>query len=232
VPPAAGEKLSASIGARGARRGVSREVHHPLFARLFDRMAAKAEDKGAGEHRDRMLRGLAGRVIEVGAGNGLNFSHYPATVSDVLAVEPEDYLRAKAERVAAETPVSIRVVDGIADRLPAEDGSQDAVVVSLVLCSVPDQGRALAEARRVLRPGGELRFYEHVVSDQPRKARMQHAAAWLWPWVGGGCHPNRDTVGAIERAGFEIGDCERFEFRPSVVMTAVAPHVIGTATTP
>jgi hypothetical protein len=79
---------------------VSRRVRHPLFARIFDRMAAKTEKQGAAEHRDRLLSGLSGRVIEVGAGNGLNFSHYPGAVSEVLAVEPEDYLRARAERVA------------------------------------------------------------------------------------------------------------------------------------
>lgn len=211
---------------------MSGEVHHPLFARVFDRMSAKTEDQGAAEHRKRLLSGLGGRVIEVGAGNGLNFPHYPTTVSEVLAVEPEDYLRAKAERAAAEASVSIRVVDGVADGLPVEDGSHDAVVASLVLCSVPDQVKALAEARRVLRSGGELRFYEHVVSDEPRRARLQNAAAWFWPLVGGGCHPNRDTVGAIERAGFEVTNCERFEFQPSVVMAAVAPHVIGAATSP
>ena len=143
---------------------MSREVHHPLFARLFDRMAAKTEEQGAAEHRERLLAGLGGRVIEVGAGNGLNFSHYPGTVAEVVAVEPEDYLRAKAERVAEDAPVAIRVVDGLADDLPAEDASFDAAVASLVLCSVPDQAAALAELRRVLRPGAELRFYELVLS--------------------------------------------------------------------
>jgi ubiquinone/menaquinone biosynthesis C-methylase UbiE len=211
---------------------VSREVHHPLFARLFDRMAAKTEEQGAAEHRERLLAGLGGRVIEVGAGNGLNFSHYPGTVAEVVAVEPEDYLRAKAERVAEEAPVAIRVVDGLADDLPAEDASFDAAVASLVLCSVPDQAAALAELRRVLRPGAELRFYEHVLSEEPRLARLQNAVAWFWPLVGGGCHPNRDTVGAIERSGFDIERCERFPFRPSPVMAPVTPHVIGAATAP
>jgi ubiquinone/menaquinone biosynthesis C-methylase UbiE len=208
---------------------VSRTVHHPLFARLFDRMASRTDEQGAAEHRARLLAGLSGRVIDVGAGNGLNFPHYPATVTDLLAVEPEGYLRAKAEQVAADARVPVKVVDGIAEQLPAEDASFDAAVASLVLCSVPDQAEALAEMRRVVRPGGELRFYEHVLSEARGLARLQNAVAWFWPFVGGGCHPNRDTVGAIARAGFEIKRCERFAFRPSMVMTPVAPHVIGTA---
>jgi ubiquinone/menaquinone biosynthesis C-methylase UbiE len=209
---------------------VSSDVHHPLFARLFDRMAAKTDEQGASEHRERLLAGLDGRVLEVGAGNGLNFDRYPATVTEVVAVEPEDYLRARAEEAARAAPIPINVVDGVADRLPAEDASFDAAVASLVLCSVPDQDKALAELRRILRPGGELRFYEHVISEQRGLARMQNAVAWFWPWVGGGCHPNRDTVDAIAHAGFEIEDCERFSFRPSIVMAPVAPHVIGAAT--
>jgi ubiquinone/menaquinone biosynthesis C-methylase UbiE len=208
---------------------VSREVYHPLFARLFDRMAAKTDQQGASEHRERLVAGLSGRVLEVGAGNGLNFDHYPASVSELVAVEPEDYLRARAEEAARVAPIPINVMDGLADRLPAEDTSFDAAVASLVLCSVPDQATALAELRRILRPGGELRFYEHVLSEERGLPRVQNAVAWFWPWVGGGCHPNRDTVAAIERAGFEIERCERFSFRPSPVMIPVAPHVIGLA---
>ena len=208
------------------------QVRHPIFARLFSWLAPKADEEGAAEHRERMLAGLAGRVIEVGAGNGLNFGRYPATVREVVAVEPEDFLRAKAEEEAAAAPVPITVVDGLADDLPAEDASFDAAVASLVLCSVPDQGRALAELRRVLRPGGELRFYEHVLAEDPRRARIQNAADRFWPWFGGGCHPNRDTVSAIEGAGFEVEACDRFRFQPSPLMIPVAPHVIGTARRP
>jgi ubiquinone/menaquinone biosynthesis C-methylase UbiE len=203
-------------------------VRHPVFARLYARFSPGVERKGGAEHRDELLAGTAGRVIEVGAGNGSNFAHYPAAVSEVVAVEPEPYLRERATEAAAGAPVPVRVVDGAADALPAEDGAFDAAVASLVLCSVPDQAAALAEIRRVLRPGGELRFYEHVVSDTPRTARLQRRADdWgLWPRLFGGCHGSRDTVAAIEAAGFRIARCRRFPFAPGPVSL---PHVIGLA---
>jgi ubiquinone/menaquinone biosynthesis C-methylase UbiE len=97
--------------------------------------------------------GLTGRVVELGAGNALNFPHYPASVTEVVAVEPEDYLRALAEEAAAAAPITANVVDAVADHLPFADGSFDAAVASLVLYSIPDQARALAELHRVVRPG-------------------------------------------------------------------------------
>ncbi|MDQ6916180.1 MAG: class I SAM-dependent methyltransferase, partial [Actinomycetota bacterium] len=168
------------------------EVRNPLFARLYTWLSRGAERAGAAEHRDRNLADLSGRVVEIGAGNGLNFAHYPAEVDEVVAVEPEPYLRARAREAAAGAPVKVTVVDGTADRLPGEDGEFDAAVASLVLCTVPEPGSALAEARRVLRPGGELRFYEHVRAPDPRRARWQdRLARRIWPACGGGCHPNR-----------------------------------------
>ncbi len=110
-------------------------------------------------------------MVEVGAGSGANFAHYPTTVAEVIAVEPERYLRERAQHAAAQSPVSVSVSDGGADRLPDEDGSFDAGVCALVLCTVPDQQRALAELFRVIRPGGELRFYEHVVGH----GKLSHA---------------------------------------------------------
>ena len=147
------------------------------------------------------MAGLAGGVIEVGAGAGSNFAHYPATVEDVVAVKPELYLRERA-RTAASANVRIEVLDGVADRLPADDASFDAAVACLVLCTVPDQAHALAELRRVLRPGGELlRFYEHVRSDRPVLALSQRAVDWaFWPRAFGGCHTARDTPAAIQAA--------------------------------
>jgi len=147
----------------------------------------------------------------------------------VVAVEPEAYLREKAAEAAAGAPVPVTVVDGLADDLPGEPGSFDAAVSSLVLCSVPDQSRALTEIRRVLKPGGELRFYEHVLAEDPKVARLQNRIEPVWRFCAGGCHPNRDTAAAIEAAGFDIDRCRRFPFKPGPLMTVVEPHVIGVA---
>jgi ubiquinone/menaquinone biosynthesis C-methylase UbiE len=144
---------------------------HPIFARVFAKAGPAMDAQGTLEHRRALLAGLAGRVLEVGAGNGLNFAHYPPAVTELLAVEPEPYLRALAETAAQQAAVPIRVVDGTADALPSPDTGMDAAVASLVLCSVPDQARALAELRRVLRPGGELRFFEHIQADTSGLAR-------------------------------------------------------------
>src|SRR2546423_10625469 len=121
-------------------------VCHPLFARLYTWLSRGAERAGAAEHRDENLAGLRGRVIEIGAGNGLNFAHYPPEVEEVVAVEPEPYLRARAGEAAARAPVKVTVVEGTAEQLPGADAEFDAAVVSLVLCTVPDQPNALAEA--------------------------------------------------------------------------------------
>jgi len=204
-------------------------VHNPLFARLYDRVSALTEKSGQREHRRELLAGLSGRVVEVGAGNGLNFSHYPPEVEEVVAVEPEPYLRERAREAAAAAEVSVRVVDGLAERLPLEDGSVDAGVFSLVLCSVASQAVALAELRRVLRPGGELRFYEHVRGESAAFARFQRAADVLWPHIAGGCHTRRDTPRAVEGAGFAIEACRRFPFPPGSVPAPIKPHVLGRA---
>ena len=107
-----------------------------------------------------------------------------------------------------------------------------AAVCSLVLCSVADQAEALAEVRRVLRPGGELRFYEHVLSDSPRFARFQRTVDIVHPYLGGGCHVTRDTAGAITRAGFEITRIRRFQFVPDLLTTQARPKILGTARLP
>ena len=206
------------------------DIPHPRFARMYPKVAARAERRGATEHRRRLLEGLTGRVVEVGAGNGLNFAHYPDTVTEVVAIEPEPTLRAAAEEAAAKARIPVTVEAGTADTLPLGDGEVDAAVASLVLCSVPDQARALRELRRVIRPGGELRFYEHVIARcQPKRAMLLLAdRSRVWPAIAGGCHPARDTGAAIQAAGFTIEECERFPFSAGALEPKV-PHILGMA---
>jgi len=203
-------------------------VKNPLFARYFDRCGARNEERGNRELRRELLAGLSGRVLEVGAGNGLNFPHYPASVREVVAVEPEPYLRARAAEAATAAPVPVRVADGTAAELPAADGEFDAVVVSGLLCSVADVPAALAEFGRALRPDGQLRFYEHVRSRDPVFARVQQAADLVWPHLMGGCHVHRQTRAAIGRV-FTIERCRGFRFPPSAVLSPVAPRILGVA---
>jgi SAM-dependent methyltransferase len=203
-------------------------VRHPIFARLYARSSPRIDREGAAEHRDEMLAGLSGRVIEIGAGNGLNFARYPGTVTEVVAVEPEPYLRERARAAADDAHVPVSVVDGVADALPAGDGAFDAAVASLVLCSVPDQAAALAEIRRVLRPGGELRFYEHVVAEGRLGAVQRRLDGWgIWPRLSGGCHGARDTPAAMTTAGFAIERCRTFRFAAG--LPVAVPHIVGTA---
>jgi ubiquinone/menaquinone biosynthesis C-methylase UbiE len=197
---------------------------------MYQRTAENAEQRGATEHRCRLLRGLSGSVLELGAGHGLNFPHYPPEVSEVIAIEPEPTLRAKATEAAVTAPVPVRVLAGTADELPIDDETMDAAVASLVLCSVPDQDRALAELRRVVRPGGELRFYEHVIPNcEPKRLLLNLADhSGLWPRIAGGCHPARNTTAAIDRSGFEIQTSERIMFAASRFEPTI-PYIIGIA---
>jgi ubiquinone/menaquinone biosynthesis C-methylase UbiE len=203
-------------------------VKNPLFARLFARLGARNEERGNRELRREMLAGLSGRVLEVGAGTGLNFPHYPGSVSEVVAVEPEPYLRARAETAAGSAPVPVQVVNGTAAELPAADAGFDAVVVSGLLCSVRDVPAALTEFARVLRPGGQLRFYEHVRSRDGLFARYQQAADLVWPHLMGGCHVQRQTEATISQH-LTIETCRGFRFPPSATFSPVAPRILGIA---
>lgn len=202
------------------------EMSHPLFARWYARMAPQLDAEGFAAYRKSLVEGLHGRVIEIGAGAGANLAHYPDTVTGVMAVEPEPYLRGKAREAA---PDRVEVVEGVAEDLPAKDGEYDAAVVSLVLCSVRDQARALAEIGRVLKPGGEFRFLEHV-RGEGGLARMQWTVDHtIWPLLCGGCHSGRDTVQAVTKAGFRVDTLERFRWPDVRITMPATPHVLGRA---
>ncbi|MFE4059298.1 class I SAM-dependent methyltransferase [Streptomyces sp. NPDC059096] len=207
-------------------------VSHPLFARIYPRMNAFAEAHGSVDHRRELLAGVRGRVIEVGAGTGANFRHYPPEVEEVVAVEPEPRLRALAEQAVTGATVPVRVVSGRAEELPVPDGSFDAAVISLVLCTVPDVPRSLAEVTRVLKPGGELRFYEHVRSRKRSAFRRQRLLNPLWRLLCGGCRLTRDTERAIIEAGFGVDGIRRFDFLINGRSGPASPSVIGVARPP
>ena len=202
---------------------------HPVFAWFFDKLAPRADARGTADRRRQLLATASGHVVEVGAGTGLNLQHYPGTVDEVLAVEPDPYMFRRLALAMERAPVSVRLARGSADDLPASAESVDVVVMSLVLCSVPDMATALAESRRVLKPGGRLLFFEHVRAQDPRLARRQDRLDRIWGWFGGGCHPNRDALGAIETAGFKMRDVERFN-EPGALLAK--PHVLGWASNP
>jgi SAM-dependent methyltransferase len=205
------------------------EIENPIFARFFHRFCGRDRGTGERELRRELLAGARGRLVEVGAGNGINFEHYPECVTEVIAVEPEPYLRRQAERAAVEAPVPVWVQPGVAASLELAEDSADVVVVCGVLCSVPDQRAALAEARRVLRVGGELRFYEHVRSRRPGFARWQRWVDPFWSRAMGGCHTDRDTLAAIADAGFRVERCRGFGFPPQARAYPVAPRILGLA---
>ncbi|HET9102171.1 MAG TPA: methyltransferase domain-containing protein [Solirubrobacteraceae bacterium] len=205
-----------------------RTSEDPLFARLWAWASPRIETLGLAAQRRTLLQGLAGEVVEIGAGTGPNFAHYPPAVTHVLAVEPEPLLRRRAEAAARRAPVPVTVVDAVAEAIPLPAAGADHGVVALVLCTVPDQAAALAELRRVIRPGGSLRYLEHVVAAGRTGARLQRALdATVWPRLGGGCHLARDTGAAIRAAGFSVTEEERSPL--AVGGRAPLPHLRGRA---
>ena len=200
------------------------------FARYLEHREQRSPDPVARELRRRLLAGLRGRVLEIGCGDGRAFELYPPAVTSLLAVEPDPTARAAAASRAGEAPIPIDVVDGVASALPADDESYDAAVLIWVLCSVPNPSMALLEIRRVLVPGGELRFYEHVRSRHFAFRSVQRAVdALFWTRALGGCETIRDTEATIRQAGFEIVSLDRGFHSSSVLTITSAPYVLGIA---
>jgi ubiquinone/menaquinone biosynthesis C-methylase UbiE len=199
-------------------------IRERLFAALYDPLSKAAEQKFGADAKRELLANARGRVLEIGVGTGLSFPHYPADV-ELVGVEPSTPMLRRAQQRAAQLGRDVTLVEGPAETLPFEDGSFDTVVSLAVLCSVRDPDRVLAEMRRVLRPGGRFLFIEHVRADDPALARRQDRYERPWGWFTCGCHPNRDTLAAIERAGFEVAALEREE-RPELPQL-VRPHIKG-----
>jgi ubiquinone/menaquinone biosynthesis C-methylase UbiE len=184
-----------------------------MFSACYDRGFKATEEAGLREMRHELLAQARGRVLELGAGTGLNLEHYPKGIEGLTLVEPDPHMtkRLREKLAAAGKAAEISVIEAPGEDLPFPADSFDTVTVTLVLCTVPDQAAALAEIKRVLKPDGQLLFLEHVRSNDPSLAGWQDRLERPWRFLGDGCHCNRDTVSAISAAGLELGDVERDE---------------------
>ena len=203
-------------------------------AAIYDPFLALAERRGAADRRAALLSGLHGRVLEIGAGTGLNLRHYPASVDELVLTEPDAGMAARLRRRVARggaAPAEVRVVPAPADSLWFPDGAFDAVVSTLVLCTVPDPAAALEEVTRVLRPGGRLVLVEHVLAtDDARLARRQHRLAGAWAGFAAGCRCDRDTVGLLRAADYDVTGLRTDAWR--AMPRIVRPLVVGVAPRP
>lgn len=206
----------------------SRTLDHPFFARLWTVMSAH-ETPLLRRLRTENLAGLSGRVLEVGAGTGTNFEFYPDTVREVIALEPETRLAPKAREAAAAAPIPVTVVESTIETMPPMAEPFDAVVCSLVLCSVDDPDSVLRQLNSVLRPAGELRYFEHVASPGWRGGLQKVADATFWPRIAGNCHTHRHTEQAITGAGFSITTARHQMTFPAWVPLPVAEMSVGRA---
>jgi ubiquinone/menaquinone biosynthesis C-methylase UbiE len=183
-------------------------------AQCYEALTRSMEEAGMTAVRARLAGDLRGRILEVGCGTGLNFTHYPAE-AEVIALEPLDEFRAFASERATAAPAHITVVEGDAQALPFPDHSFDAAIATLVFCSVPDPSRGLSELRRVLRPRAPVRFFEHVRSERAIGAIVQDIANPLWRWMMDGCNLNRDALTMIRAAGFLVERVQAHDIHPA-----------------
>lgn len=210
-----------------------RVTEHPIFARMYDRMLAGVEKAGLAQMRRELLASASGRVLELGAGTGHNLEYYTDAVTELVLAEPDPHMaRRLRQRLAREGTGAGRpsVIEASAEQLPFDDGNFDAVVSTLVLCTVEDPVRALFEARRVLVEGGRLLFLEHVRSSSRRLAWWQDRLERPWGFFAGGCHPNRATDQSLAAAGFWIDSLERDRLPKTAPL--VRPLIRGVARRP
>jgi ubiquinone/menaquinone biosynthesis C-methylase UbiE len=198
-----------------------------VFAAIYDKALAGSEEAGLTEKRHELLAQARGRVLEIGAGTGLNLQHYPEGVGEIVFTEPEEPMAKRLEGKLAAAGRQGQVTRAPAEKLPFEDSSFDTVVCTLVLCTVDDPEQALSEVARVLRPGGQFLFLEHIRADDPKLARWQDRLTGIWRKIGHGCNPNRATPAMIERSPLTLDEIEHSEFPKSPPI--VRPLVSGRA---
>lgn len=207
--------------------------HHRIFAALYDKMIGLCERAGFRDARADLLGQAHGRVLEIGAGTGLNLSHYTADVDDLVLLEPDRFMAARLrDRIAADPPLpaSVTVINEPAEHLPFDDESFDCVVSTLVLCTVDDPEQTVAEVARVLRPGGRLLCLEHVrSSSSERLARWQDRLDLPWGWFAGGCHPNRDTARILRASRLDVESLDHGEM-PKEIGPLIRPMISGAVT--
>jgi ubiquinone/menaquinone biosynthesis C-methylase UbiE len=201
-------------------------IRTSIFAATYDRLSRTSEEAGLRTLRHGLLAGASGRVLEIGAGTGANLGLYGGTIDGLVVTEPEPAMLRRLQKAAHHHLPLAQVVRAPAEQLPFEDGSFDTVVSTLVLCGVDDQPQALQEAHRVLKPGGQLLFLEHVRSDDPSLARFQDRINWLNRIVVQ-CDCNRSTLAAIQAEGFTVSKLERTELPKAPKF--VRPLIVGAA---
>jgi ubiquinone/menaquinone biosynthesis C-methylase UbiE len=197
------------------------------FSALYDRMTRATEEAGLREMRRQTLAQARGRTIDIGSGTGANIGLYPEAVTGLVFAEPDPHMIKRLRPRVREAGLDAEVVQAPAERLPFEDSSFDTAAFTLVLCTVPDPAAALAEAGRILKPGGRLLFVEHVRSKDPGAARWQDRLERPWHFFADGCHCNRDTVANIEAAGFTLEEASDDELPKAPPL--VKPAVRGSA---
>jgi len=200
------------------------------FSAFYDSLLKGTEEAGLRETRRQALAGASGRTIDIGAGTGANLGLYPEAVTELVLSEPDPHMTKRLRQKMAEAGSGAALVEAPAERLPFEDASFDTAVFTLVLCTVPDARAALAEAARILKPGGRLLFVEHVRAPKDSLARWQDRFEGPWKLFADGCHCNRDTVANIEASPLALEKVERGELPKSPPITR--PLASGTAIKP
>ncbi len=201
-----------------------------IFARFYDRFMAATEDAGLAQRRRTLLSEAHGSVIEIGAGTGANLARYPAGLTEVVLVEPEQPMAEQLQQHLGRIASPVRIVQAPAEAIPVPDHSFDFAVATLVLCTVRDPQQALSELRRVLKPGGRLLFLEHVRAEDPSVAKWQDRLHPLWLRIGHGCHCNRSTLEEIRASGFIVESVEHGRLPKAAPI--VKPMIAGVASAP